>query len=153
MNTTKNNTRSNGQCPSCGSYCDISTDLDDQDYCNDCRPVTSKTPAQKWESTVELFRNGFYRYDNDPIFKQAIDSLVGGVGVYAVLDSVLRRLSHQSEVVKNLKTPGPTFEQEKEAPEPFVLQTCRKCGSGSPEPINAGSYQCSRCGGLNLITS
>lgn len=27
------------KCPSCGSKCNIFTDLDEQDYCNDCRPV------------------------------------------------------------------------------------------------------------------
>lgn len=26
------------RCPSCGSPCDIEKDLDDKDYCNDCRP-------------------------------------------------------------------------------------------------------------------
>jgi hypothetical protein len=87
------------QCPSCGSFCDISKDLDDQDYCNDCRPETS---TSKLTETLEQFRNGQERYDNDPVFKQAIDSLAAGVGVYAVLDSVLRRLSHQQEVVSNL---------------------------------------------------
>lgn len=25
------------KCPSCGSYCNINTDLDDNDECNDCR--------------------------------------------------------------------------------------------------------------------
>lgn len=87
------------RCPSCGSYCDIFKDLDDQDYCNDCRPESSKS---KLSDTLEQFRNGEERYDSDPIFKQAIDSLAAGVGVYAVLDSVLSRLSHQSEVVTTL---------------------------------------------------
>lgn len=99
--TTKNHTPTTGQCPSCGSYCNLKKDLDDMDYCNDCRPVT---PTSKLAETLDQFRNGAERYDNDPIFKQAIDSLVAGVGVYAVLDSVLRRLSHQSEVVSNLKS-------------------------------------------------
>lgn len=101
---TKNNPPVNGRadnCPSCGSYCNLKKDLDDMDYCNDCRPVT---PTSKLAETLEQFRNGTERYDNDPIFKQAIDPLVAGVGVYAVLDSVLRRLSHQQEVVKNLKS-------------------------------------------------
>lgn len=88
------------QCPSCGSFCDIFKDLDDQDYCNDCRP---ETPKSKLSDILEQFRNGEERYDSDPIFKQAIDSLAAGVGVYAVLDSVLRRLSHQSAVNSELR--------------------------------------------------
>lgn len=87
------------QCPSCGSFCNIFVDLDKDDYCSDCRPETAKS---KIDDILEQFRNGEERYDSDAIFKQAIDSLAAGVGVYAVLDSVLRRLSHQSEVVTNL---------------------------------------------------
>jgi C4-type Zn-finger protein len=39
---TKNNPPSSefeheDRCPSCGSPCNIHTDLDDKDYCNDCR--------------------------------------------------------------------------------------------------------------------
>jgi hypothetical protein len=30
------------RCPSCGNPCDIEKDLDDKDYCNDCRPSPSK---------------------------------------------------------------------------------------------------------------
>lgn len=26
-------------CPSCGSPCDIYQDLDEKDFCNDCRPA------------------------------------------------------------------------------------------------------------------
>lgn len=98
------NTLGPHNCPSCGNQCDAFKDLDEQDYCNDCRPVT---PESRLAETLDQFRNGAERYDNDPIFKQAIDSLVAGVGVYAVLDSVLRRLSHQSEVVSNLKAGKP----------------------------------------------
>lgn len=97
---TKNHTPTTGQCPSCGNYCNLKKDLDEQDYCNDCRPVTA---ASKLTETLDLFSFGLARYESDDTFKQAIDSLVAGVGVYAVLDSVLRRLSHQNEVVSNLK--------------------------------------------------
>lgn len=39
---TKNNTPSSeheakDRCPSCGNYCNINTDLDENDECNDCR--------------------------------------------------------------------------------------------------------------------
>ena len=30
---------SKDRCPSCGSYCDIHIDLDDNDECNDCRTI------------------------------------------------------------------------------------------------------------------
>jgi hypothetical protein len=96
---TRNHTPTTGQCPSCGSHCNLKKDLDDRDYCNDCRPDTS---TSKLTETLEQFRNGEERYDSDSTFKQAIDSLAAGVGVYAVLDSALRRLSHQQEVVSNL---------------------------------------------------
>lgn len=98
------NTLGPHHCPSCGSQCDAFKDLDDMDYCNDCRPEKAES---KLTETLEQFRNGAERYDNDPIFKQAIDSLVAGVGVHAVLDSTLRRLSHQQEVVINLKSTKP----------------------------------------------
>ena len=26
------------RCPSCGSYCNVDIDLDENDYCNNCRP-------------------------------------------------------------------------------------------------------------------
>lgn len=29
------------RCPSCGSYCNIFTDLDENDNCNDCRKINS----------------------------------------------------------------------------------------------------------------
>lgn len=88
------------QCPSCGSYCDIFQDLDDQDYCNDCR---AETPETRRAETLEKFNNGEQRYEDDPRFKEAVDSLAARIGVYAVLDKalnelrVLRRL--QSETV------------------------------------------------------
>ena len=44
------------RCPSCGSPCNIHTDLDDKDYCNDCRVVSNK----KEQSSVELFAIALY---------------------------------------------------------------------------------------------
>jgi len=42
--STKNNTPTSifeyqDKCPSCGSFCNIEQDLDDNDFCNDCRPM------------------------------------------------------------------------------------------------------------------
>jgi hypothetical protein len=42
MKKTKNSTPSSewepkDRCPSCGNYCDIHKDLDENDECNDCR--------------------------------------------------------------------------------------------------------------------
>lgn len=89
---TKNNptTQLDGRaahCPSCGSFCDINTDLDENDYCNDCRPKTAK---ESLEDILQKFEKGPFRYDNDPAFRIYIECLVKGIGVYAVLDSALK---------------------------------------------------------------
>jgi len=39
---------------------------------------------------LEKFQNGETRYNGDPFFNAAIQSLLKGLGVYAVLDKVLR---------------------------------------------------------------
>jgi hypothetical protein len=78
-------------CPSCGSYCNAVTDLDEQDYCNDCRP---DTPENRLKEALSLFDNGAVRYDTDAIFKTAVDSLAKGLGPHAVLDSTLKQLSN-----------------------------------------------------------
>lgn len=44
--TTKNSLPSSewekkDRCPSCGSYCNIHLDLDDNDECNDCRSTSN----------------------------------------------------------------------------------------------------------------
>ena len=44
MKKTKNSTpssewESKDRCPSCGSFCDIHLDLDENDECNDCRSI------------------------------------------------------------------------------------------------------------------
>lgn len=49
MRETKNSTpssefESKDRCPSCGSFCDIHKDLDENDECNDCR--SSKTAVE-----------------------------------------------------------------------------------------------------------
>ena len=77
-------------CPSCGSYCNAVTDLDELDYCNDCRP---NTPENRLKEALSLFDNGAVRYDTDAIFKTAVDSLAKGLGPHAVLDSTLKQLS------------------------------------------------------------
>jgi len=48
------------------------------------------------DEILEKFENGERRYNEDPIFKVAIQPLVAGLGVYAVLDSVLKttKLAH-----------------------------------------------------------
>lgn len=42
---------------------------------------------------LEKFQNGENRYEADPLFKTAIDSLQAGIGVYAVLDHCLKENS------------------------------------------------------------
>lgn len=106
---TKNHTPTTGQCPSCGNYCNLKKDLDEKDYCNDCRP---STPNSRLGDELEKFRNGEERYSSDSIFKQALDSLTAGVGVYAVLDSILRRLSHQVEVANKLREENKTLTEK-----------------------------------------
>jgi hypothetical protein len=49
MKKTKNSTpssewESKDRCPSCGSFCDVHKDLDENDECNDCR--SSKTALE-----------------------------------------------------------------------------------------------------------
>jgi hypothetical protein len=90
--TTKNSAQITGFCPSCGNSCNLKKDLDAQDYCNDCRPGT---PTSRLAEELAKFRNGEERYASNDIFIQALNSLAAGVGVYAVLDSVLRRLDFQ----------------------------------------------------------
>jgi hypothetical protein len=36
------------RCPSCGSFCNIFEDLDEKDYCNDCRPKKLKNNLLKF---------------------------------------------------------------------------------------------------------
>jgi hypothetical protein len=44
------------------------------------------------EEVLPLFNNGETRYAEDPNFKEAVDSLRAGIGVYAVLDKTLNQL-------------------------------------------------------------
>jgi len=55
---------------------------------------------------LEKFQNGETRYNEDPFFNAAIQSLLKGLGVYAVLDKVLRehkalRAAYESERLEN----------------------------------------------------
>lgn len=86
-------------CPSCGSYCNAVTDLDELDYCNDCRP---DTPENRLKETLLKFDNAEHRYDNSEAFKEAVDSLVKGLGVYAVLDNALKKIDHFNEMIYGL---------------------------------------------------
>lgn len=58
------------------------------------------------DQIIDKFQNGEQRYDKDGYFREAITSLQAGIGVYAVLDRVLKehvvlmRL-HSEEVNKN----------------------------------------------------
>jgi len=56
---------------------------------------------------LEKFVNGEERYNADPVFKKVIDSLVGGIGVYAVLDAVLaaqlKARTIQAETIADLR--------------------------------------------------
>jgi hypothetical protein len=97
---SKNTKPAAGQCPSCGNYCNLKKELDPQDYCNDCRP---SSPGSMLAEELEKFRNGAARYDASEVFKEALNSLAGGVGVYAVLDSLLRRLEFQRAVYTRQK--------------------------------------------------
>lgn len=50
MSKTKNSPPSShhapvDRCPSCGRPCNIEKDLDDKDYCNDCRPAVIETES------------------------------------------------------------------------------------------------------------
>jgi len=44
------------------------------------------------DEILEHFNNGETRYAEDPNFKEAVDSLRAGIGVYAVLDKTLNQL-------------------------------------------------------------
>jgi hypothetical protein len=44
------------------------------------------------EEVLPLFNNGETRYAEDPNFKEAVDSIRAGIGVYAVLDKTLNQL-------------------------------------------------------------
>ena len=50
------------------------------------------------DEILEKFQNGDRRYEEDPIFKSAVDSLVKGLGVYAVLDHTLKELNRMHQV-------------------------------------------------------
>lgn len=52
------------------------------------------------QDILNMFQNGERRYAEDPAFKAAVDSLKMGLGVYAVLDHVLK---DQSTLRHNLK--------------------------------------------------
>lgn len=45
------------------------------------------------DQVIEMFQNGEQRYAEDNYFKEAIDSLTAGLGVYAVLDALLKKQS------------------------------------------------------------
>ena len=48
--------------------------------------------------TLEKFNNGEQRYEDDQNFKEAVDSLANGIGVYAVLDKTLNQLRVLREI-------------------------------------------------------
>lgn len=48
--------------------------------------------------TLEKFNNGEQRYEDDPNFKEAVDSLAAKIGVYAVLDKTLNQLRVLREI-------------------------------------------------------
>jgi len=55
---------------------------------------------------LEKFQNGETRYNEDPFFNAAVQSLLKGLGVYAVLDKVLRehkalRAAYTAERLEN----------------------------------------------------
>lgn len=45
------------------------------------------------DEILEKFQNGEQRYQDDKTFAEVVDSLAGGLGVYAVLDSAVKQLS------------------------------------------------------------
>ena len=48
--------------------------------------------------TLEKFNNGEQRYQDDQNFKEAVDSLSAGIGVYAILDKTLNQLRVLREI-------------------------------------------------------
>lgn len=56
------------------------------------------------DEILALFENGERRYENDPSFKAVVDSLKMGLGVYGVLDHVLKERSSLSSAAIGLKT-------------------------------------------------
>jgi hypothetical protein len=51
------------------------------------------------EDLLDRFENGELRYGRDEVFKNAIDSLKLGVGVYAVLDHTLKEINRLNEIL------------------------------------------------------
>ena len=72
------------KCPSCGSYCNIHTDLDDNDECNDCRHSCKKrgdkeeiTKETKNKEAINLI-DEIYKLQ-DTIIKKANTEILSGV--------------------------------------------------------------------------
>ncbi len=83
---TKNNYPSSefeneDRCPSCGSPCNIHTDLDADDYCNDCRknikyifsPYANPTVKHKVTTTGKVYEKGIHPHYKESIIIEVID--------------------------------------------------------------------------------
>lgn len=98
--SSENTQTVNAQCPKCFTLCNEKEVDYESKHCKACRP---KTPTERLAEEIEKFDNGVYRYHGDDLFAQALNSLSHGVGVHAVLDSALRRLSMQVNINSNLR--------------------------------------------------
>lgn len=85
----------------------------------------------KLEDILEQFQNGERRYDEDPIFKSTVDSLKAGLGVYGVLDRVLKDYAALREAstknleeLKALRANGPRAVE----PDPVTAFVMRRIG-------------------------
>jgi hypothetical protein len=86
--SSENTQEINAQCPKCFALCN-EKDVDyESKHCKGCKP---KTATDRLAEELEKFENGAQRYDSQASFAAALNSLSHGLGVYAVLDSTLKR--------------------------------------------------------------
>lgn len=64
------------------------------------------------DSVLAMFKNGEQRFETDSVFKEVCDSLVAGLGVYSVLDSVLKRYKSTRDKLAEALSENQTLKDE-----------------------------------------